>query len=273
MDDKTLLLGAVASSPAVVTIWDGFKAWLTKRGLPFDFILYSNYQRQVDDLLAGRINAAWNAPLAWIRAKRTAEATGKKLEPIVMRDIDLDLTSVIVARTDSTIDSLADLKKRVVAVGAPDSAEATVLPLGCLQDAGLVPGRDFEVRFCDDVVGYEGGHQEAEVLAARRLVAGEVDAATLASGNYEAFLKNGSIPAGLTKAVSYTSPYDHCNLTVATDSADPELVQRMRDLFLEMSYDDPELRPYMELEYVKQWQPGRVTHYGNVERALDQMQV
>lgn len=272
MDDKTLLLGAVASSPAVVTIWDGFKSWLTKRGLPFDFILYSNYQRQITDLLAGRIDVAWNTPLAWVRARRMAEATGKKLEPIIMRDVDFDLTSVIVARASSGIESLEHLRGHVVAVGAPDSAEGTIMPLACCYEGGLVPGKDFEVHLCDDVVGYEGGHQEAEVTAARILVAGEVDAACLAIGNYEAFLQNGTIPAGTTTIVATTPPYDHCNMTVA-DSAPPELVQRLRDLLLEMSYDDPELRPYMQLEYVKQWQPARVSHYETVERAIDEVRL
>ena len=48
-----VLLGAVAYDPKVVTIWDGFRAWL--RGpadLEFDYVLYSNYERQVEDLVA-----------------------------------------------------------------------------------------------------------------------------------------------------------------------------------------------------------------------------
>ena len=39
---KTLLLGAVAYDPKVVTIWDGFQKWFAENGLDFDYILYSN---------------------------------------------------------------------------------------------------------------------------------------------------------------------------------------------------------------------------------------
>ena len=53
-----LLMGAVAYDPKVVTIWDGFRRWFTSRDLDFDYVLYSNYERQVEDLLAGRIHAA-----------------------------------------------------------------------------------------------------------------------------------------------------------------------------------------------------------------------
>jgi phosphonate transport system substrate-binding protein len=72
----TLLMGAVAYDPKVVTIWDGFRRWFDTRGFAFDYILYSNYERQVEELLGGRIHAAWNSPLAWVRADRLARASG-----------------------------------------------------------------------------------------------------------------------------------------------------------------------------------------------------
>src|SRR5437588_11887007 len=86
----TLLLGAVAYDPKVVTIWGGFRSWLRTRGLPIDFVLYSNYERQVEDLVAGRIHAAWNSPLAWIQASRLTAAPGTELPALVMRDTDRD---------------------------------------------------------------------------------------------------------------------------------------------------------------------------------------
>jgi len=271
MKRDTLLVGAVAFGPAAVTIWDGFKAWLNKQGLAFDYILYTNYDRQIADLLEGRIDAAWNDPLGWVQASRMAEATGKKLQPIVMRDIDFDLTSLLAVQADSDVRTFADLKGRIVAVGSPDSVESTLMPLSALREAGLVPGKDFKVRVCESSVGYRGGKQQGEVLAARAMVAGEADAAGLATGNYELFVKNGTIPPGTSRVLGHTPKYDHCNLTVAVspDSAPAELVERMRDLFLQMPYDDPELRPCMELECVKKWMPARVTHYKTIEHALD----
>ena len=74
---ETLLMGAVAYDPKVVTIWEGFRRWLRASGLDFDFVLYSHYERQVDDLVAGRIHVAWNSPLACVarRAPRTGART------------------------------------------------------------------------------------------------------------------------------------------------------------------------------------------------------
>ena len=45
----TVVLGAVAYDPKVVTIWDGFRTWLRGRDVDFDYVLYSHYERQVED--------------------------------------------------------------------------------------------------------------------------------------------------------------------------------------------------------------------------------
>src|SRR6186997_2190500 len=134
-DNDTLLLGAVAYDPKVVPIWDGFKAYFERHGLPFDYILYSNYERQVESHLAGHFHVAWNSPLAWVRAQRLAHAQGTDVRAIAMRDTDCDLASVVVVRADSPVHSVADLKGRTVAVGAADSPQATLIPLAHLKEA------------------------------------------------------------------------------------------------------------------------------------------
>jgi ABC-type phosphate/phosphonate transport system substrate-binding protein len=271
MKRDTLLVGAVAFGPAAVTIWDGFRAWFNRNGLPFDYVLYCSYDRQISELLLGHIDAAWNDPLSWVRARRMAAASGKKLEPLVMRDIDFDLTSVLAVRADSRRKTLADLRGATIAVGSPDSVESTLLPLLALRQAGLVAGKDYNVLVCESSLGYHGGKQQGEVLAAKALVEGKADAAGLAGTNYELFVRNGTLPPGATRVLGQTPKYDHCNLTYfdSPGSAPRALVERMQQLFLEMPYDDPELRPCMDLEWVKQWKPARVTHYKTIEDALD----
>ncbi|MCA9726596.1 MAG: hypothetical protein KC729_02870, partial [Candidatus Eisenbacteria bacterium] len=66
---RTLVLGAVAYDPKVVTIWDGFRHYFAEHGLDFDYVLYSNYERQVEGHFAGHYDVAWNSPLAWIEAE------------------------------------------------------------------------------------------------------------------------------------------------------------------------------------------------------------
>lgn len=164
----TLLLGAVVYDPKVVTIRDGFRAWFARRDLDFDYVLYSNYERQVEALLDGAIHVAWNSPLAWVRAARLARAQGAAVRALAMRDTDRDLTSVIVVRADSPTRTLADLKGRRVAVGAIDSPQATLIPLDHLRAHGLAPGLDFEVQRHDVLGGKHGDHIGGERDAAAR---------------------------------------------------------------------------------------------------------
>jgi len=265
---NTLLLGAVAYDPKVVTIWDGFKAWFGKHGLDFDYVLFSNYERQVEAHFGGHFHVAWNSPLAWLQAERIAARLGRRAEAIAMRDSDCDLTSVVVARADGGVQSLADLRGKRVGVGAGDSPQATLLPLLAFAEAGLEPGRDFEVRRFDVLVGKHGDHIGGERDAARALMRGEVDAACMIDANHLLFAKEGTFPAGSTRVVGQTAEYDHCNFTVL-DGAPTDLVARFRELLLSMRYDDPEARPLLDLEGLKQWKPGRTEKYAALARAID----
>ena len=121
MSNSTLIMGAVAYAPKVVTIWEGFKAFFARHGLAFDYLLYSNYERQVEAQFDGAIHLAWNSPLAWVRADRLARARGQVVHAVAMRDTDCDLRSVVVVRADSPLQALADLRGARVGTGAIDS--------------------------------------------------------------------------------------------------------------------------------------------------------
>lgn len=265
----TLLLGAVAYDPKVVTIWDGFRAWLRTQELDLDYVLYAHYERQAEDLVAGRIDVAWNSPLAWVRARRLAAARGVALRPVTMRDTDCDLTSVVLVRADSDLREVGDLRGRTVATGAVDSPQATLLPLSLLRAAGLEPGEDVVVRRFDVGVGLHGDHIGGERDAARALAAGEVDAACMIDGNSLLFAREGILPAGTTRVLAQTPPYDHCTMT-AGPSADGGLVDRFGELLLGMSYADPALRPLLDLEGLTEWRPPRLEGYAQLERAVDE---
>ncbi len=270
MSAGTLLMGAVAYDPKVVTIWDGFRRWFAERDFDFDYLLYSNYERQVEDLIAGRIHAAWNSPLAWVRARRLGEAQGVGVSALTMRDTDQDLTTVVVVRTDSGITDPDGLRGQLVGVGAVDSPQATLLALHHLQRIGLNPATDLLVRRFDIGVGLHGDHIGGERDAAAALAAGELDAACMIDGNHLLFTREGTLPSGATRVLTQTGPYDHCNMTV-TDAGPRAAIERFGELLLAMDYGDPEVRPLLDLEGLKQWKPGRTSGYAALEAAVDDL--
>ncbi|HVV88390.1 MAG TPA: PhnD/SsuA/transferrin family substrate-binding protein [Kofleriaceae bacterium] len=259
-----LRLGAVAYDPKVVTIWDGFERHFAAHGLAVDTVLYGRYESLVEAHLAGHVDVAWNSPLAWLETARVAPAA----TALVMRDTDCDLTSVVVARAGGKVGSLADLRGGKVGVGAADSPQATLIPLLHLAEAGLEPGRDVEVVRFDVLVGKHGDHIGGERDAARALMRGEVDAACMIDGNHALFAREGVWPAGAVQVIAQTGAYDHCNMTVLPHAPAAE-VARFGELLLAMSFDDPAVRPLLELEGLKQWRPGRTSGYALLERAVD----
>ena len=265
---KPLMMGAVAYAPKVVTIWEGFKEYFRSRDFEFDFILYSNYEALVEAQFAGAVDIAWNSPLAWVRAERMARARGQSVQAVAMRDTDCDLTSVLVVRNDSAINNVADLQGKTIGFGAIDSPQANLIPLDHLRQQGLVAGNDYSARRFDVLGGKHGDHIGGERDAAQALMAGEIDAAWMIDGNHLAFSREGVLPAGATRILARTGAYDHCNFTTSP-GAHEATVARFVELLLGMSWDDPEVRPLLELEGLKVWREGRSSGYALLERAVD----
>lgn len=255
---KPLVLGAVAYDAKVVPIWEGFKAYFIANGLPFDFVLYSNYEHQVAAHLRGDVDVAWNSPLAWVHTVRK----NPKAEAIAMRDTDRDLTSVVLVRADGPVREAGDLRGKRIGVGAKDSPQATLIPLRTLADAGV----EGTVVYHDVLVGKHGDHIGGERDAVKALLAGSVDAACVIDGNHAAFAREGLFAPNAVRVVHQTPPYDHCNFTIL-DGA-PSSIGKFRELLLAMSYEDATVRPLLDMEGLKQWMPGRTSGYALLERAV-----
>jgi ABC-type phosphate/phosphonate transport system substrate-binding protein len=258
----------VAYDPKVVTIWEGFLEYFRRRGLQVDYVLYSNYESQVEAHVRGQIDVAWNSPLAWVETIRIAKQLGRQASALCMRDSDRDLVSIVLVRTGSGIDQMSDLAGKIVGVGSQDSPQATLIPLNFLAEHGLVPTKTFQVTTFDALLGKHGDHIGGEREAVRALLKGAVDAACIIDANHLAFAREGTLPPGVTTILARTPPYDHCNFTVF-DDAPTELVSRFRQALLDMSYGDEHVRPFMDLEGVKEWLPGRVDGYSQLLAAVD----
>lgn len=164
---KPLVIGAVAYDSRVVAIWEGMREYFREARVPIDYVLFSNYDRQVQALLARHIDIAWNTNLAWVKLH---QRTGGTCRALAMRDVDAGFTTVIVARADSGIESLAELRGKRLALGSADSAQAAILPLHYLLEADIEATKDCTLLRFDIDVGKHGdtGTSELEVLRAVR---------------------------------------------------------------------------------------------------------
>eukprot|EP00001_Collodictyon_triciliatum_P006590 01278_2 len=102
------------------------KHYFATAGVNMDFVLYTTYEAQVDALLKGHIDVAWNGPLAHVRVQKLTNNSSVSLG---MRDVDRDFTSHIIATKESGVTSVKDLAGKKLAVGTVDSPQAYILPL------------------------------------------------------------------------------------------------------------------------------------------------
>lgn len=264
MANPKLLIGAVAYDPKVVTIWEGLRAYFRGQGLDCDFALFSNYERQVDELLTGHIDVAWNTPLAHVRVQRRTEGRSRSLG---MRDSDRDFHAKVIVRKDAGIRGVAELAGKTLAVGSRDSTQARILPLHFLKEAGVDLSKARQLPFDTDL-GKHGdtGTSELDVLAALR--DGRAQAGTVGDLIWVNEQAAGHVDSAQLQVLWTTPGFDHCMF-----DALPSLPQGTADAFQKalfaMKWDVPEHRRILELEGLKQWLPPRDEGYASLRQALD----
>jgi len=264
MSARALLLGAVAYDPKVVTIWEGLRDYFRAAGVAVDFALFSNYERQVDELDAGHLDIAWNTPLAHVRVQRRTE--GRSLS-LGMRDTDRDFHARVVVRADVGITRIHQLAGHRLAVGSADSTQARILPLHFLREAGVDLDAVTLVPFDSDL-GKHGdtGRSELEVLAA--VASGAAEAGCVGDLGWLTESAGGRIDPTRLRSLWVTPAFDHCMFD-ALPSLPREAAERFQRALYAMSWDDPQHRLILELEGLKQWLPPRESGYESLRGALE----
>ena len=262
-----IIIGAVLYDPKVSIIWDIIATFFNENGCPIDTVFYTNYELQVTALLEGHIDIAWNSPLAWLDAVMRSDG---KCRAIAMRDTDRDRKSYVVARSGDSISKLNDLAGKVVALGAEDSPQATLIPLGLFLDSGLTPKEDFQYRRFDVLVGKHGDHIGGELDAFHCLESGGADACAMLDLNWDAWTKDGTIQHDKFRIVAETQLFDHCVFTV-NDKFPAAQEKSWLDVLFSMSYDNPAHREMMDLEGLKKWLPGRTSGFAALSAAVKRL--
>ncbi|HET9010621.1 MAG TPA: PhnD/SsuA/transferrin family substrate-binding protein [Gemmatimonadaceae bacterium] len=257
-------VGAVMYDPKVSVIWEIIRNFFEDQGVPIHVSFYSTYELQNDALMAGAIDIAWNSPLAWLDVQRRSGGTCRA---IAMRDTDRDRCSHIVARRGGPIRTVDNLRGHTLAVGAVDSPQATLIPLGRLRQAGLEPRRDLTIARHDVLVGKHGDHVGGELDAFGCLARGNAQACTMLDLNWTAWTNDGTVDPFAFHVVASTDRFDHCVFT-ARQSFDAGAERAWLDALFAMRYDDPSHREMMDLEGLQAWLPGRTSGFGALAAAV-----
>lgn len=257
-----LLVGSVAYTPNVVTIWEGIRDYFADGPAEMDFVLFSNYGRQVDALLAGTIDVAWNTNLAWVR---TVAQTDGACRALAMRDTDTTFQTVFVTRAGMGLPGLAALRGRRLALGSQDSAQAAILPVHYLRQAGLGPDEVTLLRINSDV-GKHGDTGRSELDALRAVLEDRADAAAIGINTWQA-IGAGDLMPGAFETFWQSPPYSHCNFS-ALPRVDEDRTTPWVEHLLAMDWNNPDHRPILEMEGLRRWVRPHLDGYASLFEAV-----
>ncbi|WP_149361489.1 Rv1680 family SBP-like protein [Lolliginicoccus suaedae] len=265
-----IIVGAVAYSPNMVPIWEGIRDYFRdpETGDPsMDFVLYSNYARLVDSLIAGHVDIAWNTNLAYARAMMQTDG---KAVALAQRDTDTTFSTVFVARAGSQIEGPDGIAGSRLALGSADSAHAAILPLHYLAKEGVTVDAMSITRFNSDI-GKHGDTGRSELDAIAAVLAGEADVAAIGNVTWDAMGTDDLMPGSLEVAWQ-TPEYCHCMFT-AMDTLPEERYGPWVEQLLAMDWENPEHRKILELEGLRKWVRPHLDGYQSLFTAIEEQGV
>jgi ABC-type phosphate/phosphonate transport system substrate-binding protein len=218
-------------------------------GLAVDIVLFQNYERQVEMLLSGKIDIAWNTNLAYVKSEFLSHGQCPR---IAMRDTDCNWTTRIIALKGGQITSLNDIKGKVLALGSRDSAHAAILPKYFLERQGLSAGVDYNALRFDTDVGKHGDTGTSEVNVLRAVMDGTADAGAVGSPFMNRVEGEHLVPKGTLKEIWVSPTFTHCVFT-GRAGLDSAIQQRFADALFAMKFENEKHRPILEMEGLRRW--------------------
>ncbi|WP_028647100.1 phosphate/phosphite/phosphonate ABC transporter substrate-binding protein [Nocardiopsis sp. CNT312] len=195
-------------------------------GKEVELEVMTNYAALIEAQRAGTVHIAMYGPFSYVLARDSGVDISPIAAELYEKDGEPSYHSYMVARADSGITALADLRGRTVCFVDPNSTSGRLYPLAGLVGAGLEEG-DYTERF-------SGGH-DASLLAVRD---GDCDAGAVRDLLYDEVLPEQEGIDHDDYTILWTSdPVVNSPLAVV-NSLDPELRGAIADAVLERGNAD-----------------------------------
>jgi phosphonate transport system substrate-binding protein len=222
-------------------------------GVKVEFTPVSDYPAAVETLVNKKVDLVWFGGFTFVQANLRS---GGKVVPLAQREEDTKFQSVFIAKTDSGIKSLADMKGKQVSFGSQSSTSGHLMPRSFLLQANINPEKDFRR------IAYSGAH-DATIAS---VVSGKVDAAALDITVWKKFVAENKVD---TQAVNvfYTTPgYFNYNWSVHADM--PAAMQaKVKAALLALDPANPEHAEILRLNRASRYIATTPDNYKGLEAA------
>lgn len=255
-------LGGVASV-SHMEVFQGLETLFRRRGIDLDWVLYSDFDMMAEAFVAGDIDLAWNGPLGYVKIKRLLE---EPCRVIAMRDVDINSTTHFIARPDSGIVTVEDLKGMRFAFGRRSSEQAGLVPYYLLKQAGLNPQTDLAASSFYEERSSQTRSDERDVV--ERVSSGEFDAGAVSQRTMETMADDGSLPRDRVRIFWSSPPYSHCCFT-AQRQMDQDLAEEIEAAFVSVTGSDEVERAVLQGEACESFVPGVDSGWELIEAAAE----
>jgi phosphonate transport system substrate-binding protein len=222
-------------------------------GMKVEFTPVNDYPAAVEALVNKKVDLVWFGGFTHVQANLRS---GGKIVPLAQREEDTKFQSVFIAKTDSGIKSLADMKGKQVSFGSQSSTSGHLMPRSFLLQANINPEKDFAR------IAYSGAH-DATIAS---VVSGKVDAAALDITVWRKFVTENKVD---TRAVDvfYTTPgYFNYNWSVHADM--PKALQdKVKAALINLSPAVPEQAEILRLNRATRYIETKPENYKGLEAA------
>lgn len=229
-------------------------AYLEKAlGMKVEFTPVNDYPAAVEALVNKKVDLVWFGGFTHVQANIRS---GGKIVPLAQREEDTRFQSVFIAKTDSGIKSLQDMKGKQISFGSQSSTSGHLMPRSFLLAANINPEKDFRR------VAYSGAH-DATIAS---VVSGKVDAAALDITVWRKFVTENKVD---TKAVDvfYTTPgYFNYNWSVHADMP-ADLQAKVKAALLALDPAKPEQAEILRLNRATRYIETKPENYKGLEAA------
>jgi phosphonate transport system substrate-binding protein len=222
-------------------------------GMAVVFTPVTDYAAVVEGLATNKIDMAWLGGFTYVQARQRTQGGAV---PIVQRAEDEKFTSKFIVPAASTAKTLADLKGKTFAFGAPSSTSGSLMPRYNLQQAGINPERDFKT------VAYSGAHDATVAFVA----AGRAEAGVLNASVWDKLVEDKNPNAAKVRVLATTPPFYDYNWTVRP-GLDPAITKKLTDAFLKLDPAQPADKAILDLQRASRFIATKSSNYDGIEAA------
>ncbi|MDO9479417.1 MAG: putative selenate ABC transporter substrate-binding protein [Hydrogenophaga sp.] len=222
-------------------------------GVKVEFTPVSDYPAAVETLVNKKVDLVWFGGFTFVQANLRS---GGKVVPLAQREEDTKFQSVFIAKTDSGIKSLADMKGKQISFGSQSSTSGHLMPRSFLLQANINPEKDFRR------IAYSGAH-DATIAS---VVSGKVDAAALDITVWKKFVNENKVDTQAVNVFFTTPGYFNYNWSVHADM--PAAMQaKVKAALLALDPANPEHAEILRLNRATRYIATTPENYKGLEAA------